>query len=829
MKRLFWGMFVAAGMLVTTSCSNDDLDVASSGNEVPVSFSLGLENGISSRAISDGTGANRLVYAVFDNEGNRVSGIAAVDKETSFPTEETLTLAKGQTYKVAFWAQNKACTAYTVDPNTMSVTVDYADAANNDETRDAFFKTVAFTVDGAASIDVELKRPFAQINAGVTEADWNAAAASDITIAKSSVVIKQAATKLNLLTGAVSDPVDVTYVLSDIPTETLSVDMDKDGTAESYKWLSMSYILVNDDGTDGSAKATLEGLQFTFNTATDDSIILDEGLNSVPVRRNWRTNILGNLLSSQITFNISIDPIYDGDYNNGKSNEIAPGVVRDGDTYRISTRQGLKWFEKVVNGTAKVTSTNGYDPNYIAQNNFYGKTVILTADLDMKGMTWTPIGGQVAGDGIGKAFSGTFDGNNHTISGLTVKGDEFVGLFGTTVGNIKNVKMTNVKATGTHYVAAVVGYSYGNIENCHVDGATITAEVKDKDNGDKVGAIVGYEGEGNSRITNCSVNDATVMAYRDVAGLAGGVNAGVTVENNTVSNSTVIANQLVEYGSISAANAGEVVGLNISATEKNNTASNVTVKVLAVTEDGKVEAGNVPLAAIANVTNPAVKEISLTSNIEGLAALSNPYTAARKNGFNQNGGITIDGNGNTLKAKNAYWILVTYGGTIKNLTIEGGERGICTYTPTQDVVIENVIVDNPGYALNTMEHATVSGLKLIARNSTFNGWTSFAGGFESAEFTECNFGENSTKYWQKKGNPQYCDRIVKPYINTLFKNCKFEPMYYIDFSALGSGCKMVFDQCTVDGTVLTLDNIESLLELDPLPEGKTLSDYLEFK
>lgn len=827
-KRLFFGMFVAAGMLVTTSCSNEDPYVASSGNEVQVSFSLGLENGISTRAISDGTGADHLVYAVFDSEGNRISGIAAVDKDATFPAEETLTLAKGQTYKVAFWAQNKACTAYTVDPNTMCVTVNYADAVNNDETRDAFFKTVQFTVTGATSIDVELKRPFAQINVGVTDDDWNAAVASGIEIEKSSVVVKQAATKLDLLTGATSDPVDVAYALGEIPAETLSVDTDKDGMDESYKWMSMSYILVNDGGADGSGKTTLEGLQFTLSTATGDDIILDNGLNSVPVRRNWRTNILGNLLSGNVTFNISIDPIYDGDYNNGKSNEIAPGVVRDGDTYRISTRQGLKWFAEVVNGTAKVTSTNRYDPNFIAQQNFNGKTVILTADLDMKGMTWTPIGGQVAGDGLGKAFSGTFDGNNHTINGLTVKGDEYVGLFGTAVGTIKNLKMTNVKATGTHYVAAVVGYSYGNIENCHVDGATVTAEVKDKDNGDKAGAIVGYVGEGNMKISDCSVNNATITAYRDVAGIAGCINTGVTVENNTVSDSKIIANQLVEYGSTSAANAGKVVGRNIADADlASNTASNVIVDECVPDENGTVEIGNVPLAVIAYLNNPNVKEVKLNYDVTGTAAVKNPYSLL--SGVLQNG-VTIDGGGHTLNANKATWIIETHGGVIKNLTIEGGgERGICTYTPTQDVVIENVIIDNPGYAFNTAEHATVSGLKLIARNSTFNGWTSFAGGFESAEFTECSFGENSTKYWQNFGYDRDFDRLVKPYINTLFKNCKFEQMFYIDFSALGSGCKIVFDQCTVDGTVLTLDNIATLLGLEPLPEGKTLSDYLEFK
>ena len=120
-KKLFLGMFAAAGMLFATSCSNDELDAVQSGNEAQVTFSLGLEGGIATRAISDGQTANRLVYAVFDEEGTRITTIDKVDKEASFPTTENITLAKGQTYKVAFWAQNSATSAYVLDDDMISL------------------------------------------------------------------------------------------------------------------------------------------------------------------------------------------------------------------------------------------------------------------------------------------------------------------------------------------------------------------------------------------------------------------------------------------------------------------------------------------------------------------------------------------------------------------------------------------------------------------------------------------------------------------------------------------------------------------------------------
>lgn len=340
-KKLFLGMFAAAGMLFATSCSNDELDpVQSSSDQAQVTFSLGLEGGMATRAISDGTGAKKLVYAVYklDAQNNPVlQPVVGSDENSQFVdgkafdnglTETvSVTLAKGQTYQIAFWAQNPSCSAYTTTDLT-NVGISYTKATNNNESRDAFFKTVEFTVQGNQTIDVELKRPFAQINVGVTKADWDAAVASGINIEKSSVVIKNAATSINLLTGAVGDEttdVIVSYKSNTIPSEDLKVDLNKDGNFgedEKYKWLSMSYILVadHDNATDangvlGTDRTTLQGLEYTFTPASGNTIEFKEGLAGAPVQRNWRTNILGKILTGDIQFNITINPIYDGDIN----------------------------------------------------------------------------------------------------------------------------------------------------------------------------------------------------------------------------------------------------------------------------------------------------------------------------------------------------------------------------------------------------------------------------------------------------------------------------------------------------------------------------------
>ena len=340
-KKLFLGMFAAAGMLLATSCSNDELDVVQSGNEAQVTFSLGLEGGIATRAaISDGTGAKKLVYAVYklNADGTPVlQNVVGSNNEGQFVDTEafdggltetvSVTLAKGQTYQVAFWAQNPNCNAYTTTDLT-NVEVSYNQATNNNDVRDAFFKTVEFTVSGNQTIDVELKRPFAQINVGVYKTDWEAAVKSGIEIEKSSVVIKDAATSINLLTGEVGDEttdVEVSYLSNTFPNEDLKVDLngdkDYDDENEKYKWLSMSYILVADRNADsgngvlGDERDALESLQYTFSPKSGNEITFGDGLNSVPVQRNWRTNILGQILTGNIEFNIRINPIFDGDIN----------------------------------------------------------------------------------------------------------------------------------------------------------------------------------------------------------------------------------------------------------------------------------------------------------------------------------------------------------------------------------------------------------------------------------------------------------------------------------------------------------------------------------
>lgn len=333
--------------MLANSCSEDNSVPQADSSLAQVTFKVSAD-GVLTRAISDGTTVDELVYRVFDKNGNPIATLPLVKEaaaDLSSGHTVALTLAKGQTYKVAFWAQKAGNTAYTVNDN-MQVAVDYS-GANNDENRDAFFNAVEITVKDDVAQTVELKRPFAQLNVGSTTADWDAAVASGVIVTESKVTVKQAATTLNVLDGKVSGAADVNFTYAAKPGELLKVDADGDGTKEDYEYLSMSYILPN-DATDGTQK-TLASAEFTFKAASGTEIVVKNGLQNLPLQRNYRTNIVGNILSGTTTFTVVVDPAFSTPDHNT--------------TYRIahaSTQAEMTAAASQPNTVVKLAAGNSY-------------------------------------------------------------------------------------------------------------------------------------------------------------------------------------------------------------------------------------------------------------------------------------------------------------------------------------------------------------------------------------------------------------------------------------------------------------------------------------
>ena len=240
--------------------------------------------------------------------------------------------------------------------------------------------------------------------------------------------------------------------------------------------------------------------------------------------------------SEERTLSSGITPVAGKFYNITLNKD--KGYTDDGqDNYTVTSAEGLKNIAKLVNEEWKL------DIN-----------ITLTADIDLKGIDWTPIGKD-----YNHQYTGTFDGGGHTITGLTVTGsDQYAGLFGRigTGGKVMNVTLENVQITSDNsssYVGGVAGYSYGTIEYCSVSGS-VSGSGSDGSGGCIVGGVVGSQLGGS--ITGCS-SSATVMGVTIAGGIAGDANSGASLTGCYATGSVSVANN-----TITAAYAGGVVGFN---------------------------------------------------------------------------------------------------------------------------------------------------------------------------------------------------------------------------------------------------------------------------
>ena len=246
-------------------------------------------------------------------------------------------------------------------------------------------------------------------------------------------------------------------------------------------------------------------------------------------------------------------------------------VVNEDNVIKIGTAAELMGLAQSVN----------------AGNDYKGKTVVLTNNIDLNNVAWTPIGTNA------NPFRANFDGANLTVSNINVENEGWAGLIGHAgLGSaitIKNLTVKNVTINSNRMAGAIVGQLYGSIDNCHVENVTINvtpnAVGESYDNGDKVGGIVGWIGDnGNNRtLTNCTATNVTLSGYRDIGGIAGYVASSTTVANNTVTNYTITADQTVNFYGEKDVNAGAIIGrVNGTITEEGNEATGDESKITTI-------------------------------------------------------------------------------------------------------------------------------------------------------------------------------------------------------------------------------------------------------
>lgn len=665
-KNLFMSMLAIAGMLFATSCSQDELlNEPTTGDYVSAKFTIGTSDGIATRAtIGNGEKANVVTCAVFDEKGEEMKTLRQTISISQKQATYDIRLVKGQEYRVAFFAYNKDAAAYDVtDMKNIKIN---GNQACNIENRDAFTAYTIVTAEesmNAINRNVTLYRPFAQLNLGAYKKDIEAAANAGVTVTNSQIKVSNVYTAFNAYENVVAgETSEVTFAMNGIPSEDLEVDINGDeniGDDEKFEYLALNYLLVGDAGSEKS----LTDVEFVWKTADGKTNNPTTVFKNIPVQRNYRTNIIGYLLTNPAQFNIIIDERFE-----------KPDYIVDAPWDGTSVEEPAKDADG-----AYVVKTAA---EWIWLANHKGSVGAIDINADIKLANSIDFGGAEIG---AITFKGTFDGQGNSVRNAVLTDDDdnstenSVGLFGNgTVATIKNLNINNIVAdvySDEHgYVGAVMAAVQDDLsvtlENVHVTDANLKGM-------QGVGGLVGNVVTTGSKLTikDCSVNNSKIWNYAVegesgfVCGFVGKVLGTLTFEGNVTSNNVNVIG-IYDSGrgeaSIDALAAKRAESATITGTA--NTAG-VTVTKYPITE-GVAYVGS---ASEFKALNNTKGNVILTGDVD--------FNGSDCKWIHLSGTTTFDGKGYTLKNVNV-------------TTDDDYSCGLFKYTSSGDITIKNLNIDN---------------------------------------------------------------------------------------------------------------------------------------
>ena len=335
MKKIFKTLSASVLMaLALTACQKEEFG----GNEAEgiYTFEVSADN-IATKATIDrdgnGTAVNRFIMEVY--LAKTTGELVLLDRQVKAPTAASpkstsfnLTLIKDQEYKVLFWA-DKGTDAmgdlyYKTTDNLQNVSFLNAARIGNNDALDAFSKMEVITREESKvgfSKSVKLTRPFGQVNFITTDIPAiNALTGGSAFLPTDVKVSYTTCTGFNVLTQTGTGSEDIEY------TAPVYSAMDPATNPAKYT-LSMDYMLTATSDRETRNLVKLTALANGYELTTVE-------VANYPVQRNYRTNIIGKILTGDVTFNITIDPIYDGEYNNylASSNEDITNAISAGAT-----------------------------------------------------------------------------------------------------------------------------------------------------------------------------------------------------------------------------------------------------------------------------------------------------------------------------------------------------------------------------------------------------------------------------------------------------------------------------------------------------------------
>ena len=696
-KNLFMSMLAMAGMLLATSCSQEELlPEPSNGDFVNATFTIGTTDGIGTRAtIGNGTKADKVACAVYDAKGTELTDLYKVVNVVDMKATYEVRLAKGQNYRVAFFAYNSAADAYNVQ-DLKNITVK-GDQNSNIENRDAFtnYVDVEATVN-AINKNVTLYRPFAQLNLGVDNTELEAARKAGVVIAKSKIVVTNVYNQFSAYDNAVvatAEPMTMTFAMNAIPTERLEVDVNRDGTIandETINYLAMNYLLVGDAGTEKS----LTDVEFVWENA-DKSKTNNPTTHflNIPVQRNYRTNIIGSLLTNPATFNIIID----ADFIDSPEKDYIVSVW-DGESVETPTVDANNVIR--ISSAAELVGLMEVTGNSI----FIGKTIELQCNIDLGHH-------RVKGIGGGSNFAGVFDGKGFTISNFEVDARDrsyYAGLFNQVShgGTIKNLTVANATIKGNSMVGAVASSldSDAVVENCKAINCTLIG-VK------KVGSVVGYSA-GSTVKDNYAENCVIEYSEKEASEILGYEYTGSTVSGNTFNNITFVVSATALATELTP-DANGVITLTRDYTVTGDWTSLALSGTVTIEGNNHTIKGiNQPLVAGTGGINITVNDLTISESVIGIATVEHGLGTAAFISYIDHSGKASFTNCHLFESKvtgneraaallafsEASEVSIKNCSVVKcKLTSVGGAAGLVAYTHSTTTVenskVENTIVE----------------------------------------------------------------------------------------------------------------------------------------
>ena len=392
-------MLAAAALLLLTSCQRDELQGGSiSGEEVSVSISatMPIDGGAvvkSDTEPGDGSLANRCIMQIYylpDGEsgsadpipyGDRVT-VAVSGRKALFPDQR---LVSGHDYRFVFWADHVSAKALAQDlhydteefpivsfKEEEGGTLSYS---SNDDTRDAFFAAEVRNISGPSSLSFDLKRPFGQLN--IITTDWGVIPGDVVDQLRPSNVrldFKSLPNSIDLVSGDVTGDVDI---ISEV-VEVSQVPLNGDS-----KQLSFDYIFAPYEEEGEEQQLVLNEFKMHFYNGGQETISAYTFQN-IPVRRNYRTNVSGNLLTDRAGIDVEVVPDFNepdmdkdaelmkllaaiengGEYTLQDDIEITEPLVIDGESKKVTVK--LNGFD-IINTTSVPDTDSRYGNTTVFQ------------------------------------------------------------------------------------------------------------------------------------------------------------------------------------------------------------------------------------------------------------------------------------------------------------------------------------------------------------------------------------------------------------------------------------------------------------------------------